>query len=74
MKNGIILNFPPEIGSDVKEHFIESVNQKLEPIQKEVNNWNGFIDLKKVNDDDYECVAICDNDSLREQMQLLLAG
>ncbi len=60
------------MAGEVKTKFSQSVNKKLDPIKNEVNSWNGFIDLKKTPDDDYQFIAICDNDEIRERMQHLL--
>ena len=68
----IILNFPPGMAGEARTKLSQSVNKKLDPIKNEINSWNGFIDLKKVTDDNYQFIAICDNEDTRAKMQHLL--
>lgn len=73
MTQAIILNFPPGIAGETRHRFTEDVNFKLQPIAHEVNSWNAFIELRQ-RDNEYQLVAICDDDDLREKMQRLLTA
>ena len=73
MESTIILNCPPDVPIAVKQKFIDSVNVRLSPICSEVNNWNGFIELRNTGAR-YELVAICDDDSVRQKMEALLVA
>ena len=50
----------------------ELVNRTLESIKAEVLSWNGFVDLRKSEDDNYVLIAKCDNEEIRNKMQDLL--
>lgn len=74
MKPAIIVNFPPGITGEVKSQLTQSLNSKLEPITSEINSWNGFIELRKIEGEQFIPIAMCDNESLRIKMEDLLSN
>lgn len=72
MGQAIILNFPPQVARDEKDKLIQTVNSKLADITKEVNNWNGFVELIRKDDNNFKFIAKCDNDVILIKMQGLL--
>lgn len=72
MNKKIYISFPPDLSKDQREQGMNRVNQILEPINTEINSWNGFVDFVRSASGQPEFVAKCDNDDIREKMQLLL--
>ena len=72
MNKKIYVSFPPDMFRDLKEQATNRINKILEGINTEVNGWNGFVDFIDPGSGQYEFIAKCDNDDIREKMQLLL--
>ena len=74
MHKKIIISFSPQIGKEQREQISEKINTVLEPVSKEVNAWNGFVDYVEAEPGYFVFIAKCDNDEIREVMQLLIDG
>lgn len=74
MHKKIIISFSPQIGKEQREEISEKINLVLEPVNKEVNAWCGFVDYVEAEPGYFVFIAKCDNDEIREVMQLLIDG
>ncbi|MEO7522743.1 MAG: hypothetical protein ABIT58_01540 [Ferruginibacter sp.] len=72
MQKKIVVSFSPLIDPTLKATILEKVNKVLEPIHKDVTDWNGFIDYVESSPGYFVTIAKCDNEEIREMMQLLL--
>lgn len=72
MHKKIVISFPQKISVDQKATVTERVNMVLAPIIKEVDAWNGFVDYVEAEAGYFVAIAKCDNEEIREMMQLLI--
>ncbi|MFT3909019.1 MAG: hypothetical protein QM737_06295 [Ferruginibacter sp.] len=72
MRKHIVISFSAQIDPIQRAWISEKLNSILEPINKEVNGWNGFVDYIEAEPGYYVLIAKCDNDEIREMMQLLI--
>lgn len=68
--NQIVISFPiyPEIK---KQEIHNLVNRSLDSIKNDIISWNGFVDMRIV-DNEFMLIAKCDNEEIRSKMQWLL--
>ncbi len=72
MEKLIILNFPPKIPREEKNHLSQLVNNALKNISHEVAAWNGFVDVLLNEQNGYTLIGIADDAATRDKMQELL--
>lgn len=72
MNKKIFISFPSSYPADYREVASIRINQILSGINKEVSDWNGFVDFIEITHGHYGFVAKCDNEDVLEKMQLLI--
>ena len=72
MNKKIIVSLPSGMIEQQKKQITGRINDTLQSINIEVSAWNGFVDFAQNDSGDYQLIAKCDNDEVREKMQQLL--
>lgn len=72
MHKKIVVSFSLQTGKEQRVLITERINTALTPINKEINGWNGFVDYVEAGPGYFVFIAKCDNEEIREMMQILI--